>query len=316
MNTSDPLVNAWLLLSEDQPTGTTYRSANSSFQRLIQNNGYRAVDNLNLSFFTSHPTSSTTVPKGNGDFYTISTYPNRHPPDAITAPTDHDYMLWILRDARAQNPNLKIAVTLDYNGRENGGHEIENIFLNTKHSDEENAEHFAANLMTYLTTYNLDGFDIDWEPPVSEITTQDHFRVLVNAIGAAFRAQSNKHYYLTLSPDEVGNLDAGAVNGNMDFINLQLYSGLDPNDFIQAGVNANLFAYGAKFEADNPGAKPNDRGRQTAQEAFADNQNNRHYSIFTCWRLNSGNYMFEQDQQKALYRMVHAAGAGKERAAS
>ncbi len=35
------LVNAWILLDEDAPGGTNYKSPNSCYQRLIQNNIYQ-----------------------------------------------------------------------------------------------------------------------------------------------------------------------------------------------------------------------------------------------------------------------------------
>src|SRR6202035_3755586 len=117
--------------------------------------------------------------------------------------------------------------------------------------------------------------------------------------------QTNKHYYLTLSPAVATHLDATAVNNNMDFLNLQLYSGFtSPSDFVNAGINAKLFAYGAKFESNF----------QTASEAFQDNQKNYHYNIFTCWRLNSNNYVFEQQQQQSLYQLVFPTAARKSHA--
>jgi hypothetical protein len=90
---------------------------------------------------------------------------------------------------------------------------------------------------------------------------------------------------------------------NVDFLNLQLYSGFtSPSDF--RGINKQLFAYGAKFEAMKSVTNPAARGLQTAQEAYRDNSANYHYRIFTNWRLNSGNFEFEQDQQKALHKLV------------
>ena len=94
----------------------------------------------------------------------------------------------------------------------------------------------------------------------------------------------------------MGNLDATAVNENVDFLNLQLYSEFTyPSDFKNAGINPKLFAYGAKFEG----------GYQTAEQAYQDNKDNYQYKIFTCWRLNSDNYIFEQDQQQILHKLCH-----------
>jgi len=159
--------------------------------------------------------------------------------------TNQDYMNYVISDARKNNPNIKIIVTMNWGD----GSLISNIFSMSKYSFEDAAKQFAANLMIYLKHYDLDGFDIDWEAPICKTTTKEQFTLLINAIGAQFKQQTDKHYYLTLSASEVGNLNATAVNNNADFINLQLYSGFThPDSFKNAEVNPNLFAYGAKFE--------------------------------------------------------------------
>ena len=284
---STKLVNAWIFLNEDEPKGTNYNSSNSCFQTLIQNNVYKSVDILNICFVTTVPTSDATVPTGDGSSYTIEIGAASHP-DGLT---NQDYMDYVIRDARKNNPNIKIAGTLLWGN----GNELSQIFPNPSDPDQKSANNFAANLMAYLKHYDMDGFDIDWESPISDQTTQTQFKLLIDAIGAQFKQQTDKTYYLTLSPASVGNLDATAVNDNIDFVNLQLYSGFtSPEEFKNAGVNPDLFAYGAKFESNF----------QTAEQAYQDNNNNYHYGIFTVWRLNSDNFVFEQAQQLQLYSLV------------
>lgn len=300
MSTTPKLVNAWIFLNEDEPVvngqPVGYDDPQSCYQRLITQNVYQSVDILFICFATTVPTSSSTVPTGNGDFYTLQM-------GAVDPPhpgglTNQDYMDYVIRDARANNPEIKIAMTLVWGD----GDTLSNIFKNSNFTPEENAENFASNLMAYLKHYELDGFDIDWESPLSSDTTQDQFRTLFTAIGTQFLKQDKK-YYLTLSPAEVGNLDADTVNSFFDFVALQLYSGFtDPQDFINAGVNPDLLAYGAKFEADQP-STPDGQGHQTAQEAH-DQAVRLGYETYTQWRLNSQNYEFEQDQQVALYKLV------------
>ncbi len=298
MNTNNQLVNAWIYLDEDEPGGTNYNSSDSCYQTLIRNNVYQPVDVLFICFVTTTPTNKSTVPVGNGSSYTIKMEDALHPEGL----TNQDYMHNVIRDARKNNPDIKIAVTLNWG---KSGNQISNIFSNSDYSSQQNADNFAANLMTYLKNYGLDGFDIDWESPISTQTTQEQFRLLVNAIGGQFKQETDKHYYLTLSPAEVGNLDATAVNENMDFVNLQLYSGFTSPDKFK-GVTPELFAYGAKFESVSA-SQP--AGYQTAQEAYQDNEKNYRYGIFTCWRLNSGNYEFEQTQQQLLYQLVFPTAA-------
>jgi len=287
MQTNKKLVNAWIFLNEDEPASTSYHTPNSCYQALIQDNVYQSIDILYICFVIIVPTNATTIPAGDGSSYTINISASSHPGGL----TNQDYMDYIIRDGRENNPNIKIAVTLNWSDK----NLLSNIFLNSDYSPQQNAANFATNLMTYLKSYDLDGFDIDWEYPTSEQTSQKQLRLLLNAIGTKFKQQTDKHYYLTLSPTEVGNLDASAVNNNVDFINLQLHEGTIPDAFINAGFNENIFAYGAKFES----------GYQTALRAFQDNEANYRYNAFTCWRLNSGNYKFEQAQQRMLYQLVY-----------
>lgn len=302
MATTPKLVNAWILLSEDDPEvngrPVGYDDPRSAYQRLITSDVYRAVDILFLCFAAPVPTNSVTIPAGSGDFYTLEIGCACPPhPGGLT---NQNYMEHVIRDARANNPELKICMTLDYGGT---GEQIANVFRNFSHTPEENAEAFASNLMAYLEHYDLDGFDVDWESSLSDVTTQEQFKVLFTAIGNRFRS-AGKKYYLTLSPAAVGNLDADTVNSYFDFVALQLYSGFtNPSDFTEAGVNGDLLAYGAKFEADQP-SPPDGPGHQTAQSAY-DQAQQLGYVTYTQWRLNSQNYEFEQDQQLDLYKLGH-----------
>lgn len=304
---STPLVNAWIFLNEDEPAGTNYNSPNSCYQTLIKNNVYRSVDILNICFLTTLPTSAQTVPQGDGSSYTLST--GNPPPSHPDGLTNQDYLLYVVRDARKNNPNIKIAATLVYgpasSDPNSDGMAIAQIFSNPNNTPQQNAANFAANLMSYLQKYDLDGFDIDWEYALSSVTTTEQFTLFIDAIGAQFRQQTRKHYYLTLSPAVNEHLDAGAINKYVDFLNLQLYSGFTfPKDFQNIGINPKLFAYGAKFESNY----------QTASDAYKENQQNYKYNVFTCWRLNSDNYQFEQTQQLELYNMVFATAAPETKA--
>jgi hypothetical protein len=286
-----PLVNAWIFLNEDQPDGTNYNSSNSSYQRLIQQRIYQSVDILNICFVTTLPTGPKTVPQGDGSSYTLST--GDPPPSHPGGLTNQDYMLFVNRDAHRLNPEIKVTVTLQY-GDPNA---IANIFSNPKYSPPQNAARFAANLMTYLKTYKLDGFDIDWEYPLSDSTSQQQFGLLINAIRTQFKQQTNQHYFLTISPNTVANIDPVAINNSLDFINFQLYADSTlPSQYAQQGVRPNLFAYGALFETGG--------GQKTAEQAYQDNQANYRFNIYTCWRLNSGNFVFEQTQQQRLYQLA------------
>jgi GH18 family chitinase len=216
-------------------------------------------------------------------------------------------MDYVIRDARKTNPNIKILVTLEFGneGEPSTGNIIERVFSIPGYSPQQNAQHFASNLMRYLEKYDLDGFDIDWEDPLSTVTTKEHFGYFINGIGALFKQRIEKEYYLTISPAVADNMDYTAINNHVDFVNLQLYSGFTyPSDF--SGIKGQLLAYGAKCEAMEPVTNPVAVGYQTAQQAYQDNNENYRYSIFANWRLTSENFEFEQDQQKALHKLIQS----------
>ncbi len=283
MASESKLVNAWIFLNEDEPSGSDYNTPGSSYQTLITNNVYQAVDILFLCF-------ATTLPATSNPFYTIEIGAASHPHGL----TNQDYMNYILRDARQNNPNIKIAMTLNWGTAS----VLSNIFANTHYTDQENAAGFAANLAAYMKQYDLDGFDVDWEAPICYAISREQFKLLFDNIRIAFDALSvvtGKHYYLTLSPASVGYLDAASVNHSVDFVNLQLYSGFtSPDEFIRAGIDKDLLAYGAKFESNY----------QTAEQAYQGYVAGG-YTVITQWRLNSDNFEFEQAQQKELYQLVN-----------
>ena len=284
--TNTQMCNAWIFLNEDEPKVNgkrlLYTDPGSSYQRLIDKNVYQAVDILFLCFAVITPTQngSFTLAMGNGD------HPSGANPPTYT---NQDYMNFIIRDARKNNPNIKICMTLLWGEQD----EISQIFSSGTGTDEDKANAFAANLVDYLNQYALDGLDIDWEYPIS-LTPKAQMTTFLNAVGAAFRAETSRKLYLTLAPVTAENLDASVVNANVDFLSMQLYGGTSPDAYTSIGIDQNLLAYGAKFES----------SYQTAAEAYSGYQKGG-YKIATQWRLNSDNFEFEQDNQVQLYKLIH-----------
>lgn len=285
-NSNTQMCNAWIYLNEDEPEVNgkrlLYTDPGSSYQRLIDKNIYQSVDILFLCFAVITPAQDGyfTLAMGNSD------HPSGTNPPTYT---NQDYMNFIVRDARKNNPNIKISMTLLWGEQD----EISQIFSSGAGSDEDKANAFAANLVAYLKQYDLDGLDIDWEYPIS-FTPTAQMTTFLNAVGAAFRAETSRKLYLTLAPVTAQNLDATAVNSNADFLSLQLYGGTSPDAYTSIGINQNLLAYGAKFES----------AYQTATQAYAEFQQGG-YTVATQWRLNSDNFEFEQDNQVELYKLIH-----------
>lgn len=252
---------------------------------------YNYTDMVSICWVNTVPTSASTVPTGDGSTYTVELQSGTHPDGS----SNQQYMEWLIQDARSANPNIKLLVMLGY-----GADEITQIFSSDHSQWQQNATDYANNLVAYLQQYDLDGFDVDWEPAFSDNGTPEQFHILFTAIRAAFNAQSKK-YYLVLSPSEVGTLDGPTVSSAFDFVNLQLYGGADPQAFIQAGVAQSLLAYGAKFESAGDWDPCPYQDAQSAYQGYISGG----YNVATQWRLNSGNYQFEQAQQIILYQLVY-----------
>lgn len=293
--------NAWIFLNEDQPAGTNYNSPDSAYQRIISQGIYQASDVINLCFVDIVPTSENTVPAGDGSSCTLFMDVVTHdtPNSDGSLPTNQDYMQWIVRDAKAANPKVKVCLTLDY-GKQ---HLISQIYKDPDNPDTASAEAFAQNVVAYLQHYGLDGFDIDWEwHYLSDDTTTNQFAVTFGAVGPALHAAG---MLLTMGPATTNHLDATTVNEQFDVIAFQMYySTALPGQFVKYGISPAAFAYGAKFEGSASGGASG-AGHQTADDAFAQMQQYG-FKASTTWRLNSTNYITEQDQYLALSALIRS----------
>lgn len=285
---------AWILLGENNPSGTNYNDSISCYQTLNQFNVYPTLDVLNLCFFVTvqKPDQTWTIQLGNKD----QTYPSKQPGNK-TLPTTQDYMLYVMRDAKAANPNIKFFATLGYNEGV-----LSNIFSGGG-DDAASATSFANNLTQYLLSNNLDGFDIDWEYPVPNSITKSQFKLLCTAIRKAFN-EAARQLYLTFSPAGTGSMVGDVVNATTDWLNVQAYGPTSKGDYTAIGVKEELLSFGAKYESTS---KYSIGPYQTPQEAYMEYLS--YSSGKTCtWRLNSGNYQSEQAYQLIYSQLVRGAG--------
>lgn len=293
MNTPVNSCNAWIFLLEDDPSGYYYKTPGSSYQNLIDYKVYNQVDMLFMCFVDTVPTSADTVPTqaqaGNG--FTIQMQQDKHKDGT----PNQQYMTWVMEDARAINPEIKILVTMGY-----ADDEFSQIFGSDSSQWPAEATAYAKNIVTYLKHYNLDGFDIDWEGGFSYATSLEQNTLLLNAIRSEMNAV-NPDYLLTMCPQYLGHLDGNAVNPNVDLISLQLYGGANPSEWTGAGVNADLLAYGAKFEVNG------DVPYENAQHAYNGYKQGNYVGV-TQWRLNSNDFNYEQAQQMILFDLMKGEG--------
>ncbi len=299
MSTPAKSVNAWLFVGEDDPAGTTYFSPNSSYQSAVRNGIYRYATMLNICFFNTVPTAADTYPSNataQGYTIQIAGAADHHPTTDPNGPTGEQYFEQLIVDARNQHAGIPLLATLIWGD----GQTISRIFSTPGWTPQQCAATFAANLMAFFQHFGLNGLDIDWESPLSDDTSSDQLNALLTAVRAEYAKQPGQTFYLTMSPVTTTNMTASVINDTVDFLNLQLYGGTDPSEYTSIGINPSLLAYGAKFESSGGGEL---QGYQTAQDAYAGYVAGN-YRNMTQWRLNSGNFPYEQAEQMILHQLV------------
>ena len=283
-------INAWIYLNEDEPPGTNYDSANSCYQSLVQYRIYDGLDFLGIAFFDVLPTA-------NGSTIGVSSTAS-HPGGL----SNQDYLNNLIRDARQINPNIKLLATMVYSG----DHTLASIFAGGGDAQTQ-ATAFANNLVAYLKSAGMNGMDIDWEPPLSNDLTQSQFQTLFTTIRNVFDQQPVK-YYLSMAPAWPWDVSAlaGTINSTFDFVSPQFYDGTSLQEFLDAGIAPDRMGYGAQFEPGN--AAPNASAQQVwdaVSPGFTDNNVHYGYQDVFVWRLNSGNFQFEQAQIAILGQLAN-----------
>ncbi len=260
-------VGAWID-SELHPSGATYSSPNSNFSSVKLNGIYGDLDYLSIGWFGIDMSN----------------------PNSPTLQTSNPNLADMVTDARTQNQDIILFSLLAYTSDITAD-------LKTIINNPTVLTAFATNIASYLGSNGLNGFDIDWEQPTSSLS-QDQCGAWLDALGAAF----GDTYYLAVSASSnqsgnVENLNADAVNANVDVFNLQSRWVSDPGVFIAHGINADLLGFGAYFESDWINAL---EASQSYAAGITYNGTTYPYQSMMTWRLDSSNWPFEQSQQLLL----------------
>jgi len=280
-------INAWLFLNEDEPPKTNYNSPDSCFQTLIRYRTYDSAEFIGIAFFeVVDATTGCSIEIG------ASSHPG--------GLTNRDYLDYVLRDARQVNPGIKFLATMVYGG----SNTLAKVFANGG-DPQAQASAFAANLVAYLQANGMNGIDIDWEGDVSEQLTRSQFQILFSTIRQVFDAQPVK-YYLSFTPAwPTSSIDYPTVNSVFDFVSPQFYDSTPLSSFLSAGISPAVIGYGAQFEPGN--AAPNTSAQQVwnaVSAGFTHGGMQYGYQDIFMWRLNSGNYQFEQAQFMILGQLA------------
>lgn len=281
-------INAWIFLNEDEPPNTNYNSSDSCFQSLINYKTYNSATFLGIAFFAVTPASTgCTIEIGSATH--------------LGGLSNQDYLNSVLHDARQVNPNIKFLATMVYSGNNT----LAAIFSGGG-DPQTQASAFANNLVAYLKDNGMNGLDIDWEGDVSTKMSQSQFKTLFSTIRQVFDQQPVK-YYLSFTPAwPTSTIDYPTVNSAFDFVSPQFYDGTPLSSFLEAGIAPAKIGYGAQFEPGN--AAPNASAQQVwsaVSAGFSNSGSQYSYQDIFMWRLNSGNFQFEQAQLMILDQLAN-----------
>jgi len=209
-----------------------------------------------------------------------------------------DRFKWIIKTARAQNPKIKIIVSQWWgNGQGIWGSplsELKNDAAVTKYT-----ESVGAFLRSYLNIDGgVDGFDVDYEANNVVKNIPAILSQIRSKMNALTNETSGRPFLLSVSPATTTYLDAVAPS-SLNFINMQTYAGgtgLTPQSFIQIGLTARQLLYGICPET-------NCFSKTAAQVKSEYTQS--HLAGIHLWRLNSDNYIKENQVQEDIYKFLH-----------
>lgn len=131
---------------------------------------------------------------------------------------DNEERLKVIVELKKQKPSLK--VLLSVGGWESGG-------FSEMAATEVNRKAFAANCKKVIEDFGLDGVDIDWEYPTSNVSgisaspkDTDNFTTLM----AEIRASIGKHKLLTIATAANGKyIKYSAIKKYVNFVNIMAY---------------------------------------------------------------------------------------------
>ena len=166
----------------------------------------------------------------------------------VTGFANDDANYATLTALRKQKPSLKVLVSV-------GGWEWSKGFSDVSLTAASRAT-FIDSVMEFLTRYDLDGLDIDWEYPgmrgagnVFRDEDKHNFTLLLGELRKRFKAEEKKthrHLYLTIaagsSQEFIAHTEMAEIAKILDTVNLMAYDYYEPSDNSITGHHAPLYA--------------------------------------------------------------------------
>ena len=270
---SRPIATAWMYLADDQD----YEEIPESWSSI----DFRTADVLNVG------------PAGVQQDGTFGFYQSRKTGDLAKR------FKWVLRNARAQNPDIKIIVSQWWGY----GDDIWGQPLSVLRSGKD-VKKYTTSVGDFLAEYldesgGVDGFDIDYEDNNISARTEDITGQIRAELDQLSRAHQDRPFYQTVSPSTTGYL--GDAVEYLDYVNMQTYDGgidLIPEFFLSLGFTSNQLLFGVCPETDCPSPS-----LQEAEDAYNEND----LAGIHVYRLNSGNQQEEGEVQQQVYQFLHGS---------
>jgi chitinase len=144
--------------------------------------------------------------------------------------------------SREKNPDIKIIISLGW-----GTSDILNISTDP--------QHYADSVVDFIRKHELDGFDLDFEPP--QLPQQNEFTTIATTLRTTLDEageEDNKIYLLTVSPSTLNSYNNwSTLSEQFDYVNLQTYwSSALLTQYLKAGVPKNKITLGLLSEGENP----------------------------------------------------------------
>jgi len=212
--------------------------------RVREDTPFELVDYLYIAFAHSYED-----PDAPGKY--ILSYENARHGEVGEGDTDADRIEYLVEQARAKNPEIKILISLGW-----GLGDIAVIAFDP--------EHYADSVVEFIQDNELDGFDLDFEPP--NLPAETGFTNISQTIRAALDQASedddrgNNPYLFTVTPSTTsGFKNWDELSTYYDFVNLQTYwSTYLLTSFLNAGVPSEKITLGVLSEGYAIEVKPED----------------------------------------------------------
>ena len=122
----------------------------------------------------------------------------------------------IVEQAHANGVKVSIAV--------GGWTDLKNSGFEILSASPAGRETFADNMLKFVTAYNLDGVDIDWEYPQGAVQSQ-HYNLMMHLLADRLHAKGKILSAAVADGDENGGGIPAEVFGYIDFVNIMAYDG-------------------------------------------------------------------------------------------